>query len=444
MIKITLLFIFILWVFSQYELVPPNQAKLTSLSRITNISSTGRNSLDIPISNHKNINISLTYSSNGFKPYQTESIVGLDWALNAGGYIMQQAVSKYDSYSKGKLYSIYSDQPDYYSYNFLGKSGHFIVNRKNSETDYPVVYSYPRNNWDIKFYDRITSFDDESNNYWDIIDDDGIQYSFRKFTEKTRNNSQDRNSYVPTGSSVILWYIDRVIYPNGSTVTFEYSNIITFNPIPEISVSTQTSHPKENILIRNEVVRPYKIRKLKSINFDDGYKLNLIYDTYDHAERGVVPRLEKVEKMYNSEKIEEIILSYKYEPDKFNRLFLKEIENTNLINSSKSYSYQFSYFNEDYNLPEINLIGRQYGTDFVESYSVPGVDKYNYYNGTTVPRTYENSDYIDTRLASTNSIENVRKGVLKKSYTQLVELQTMNMSKIPLGLIQVLLKQKMV
>lgn len=195
--------------------------------------------------------ITLSYHASGIKVTQKATWVGLGWSLMAGGSIARQirgdedetetygwfnqstpinsfgSVVTYDG--RKNYYESRPDlQPDFFNYNFTGKSGRFL-------------YSRDQKNFVTAPYQPVRITHTSDNNYV-ITDDDGSRYFFtQKFNTTTDNSGLQTH--------VIGWNLTKIISNDGAdSVLFNYEtvtgngdkaadNVLTFNKVYRKNVS---------------------------------------------------------------------------------------------------------------------------------------------------------------------------------------------------------------
>lgn len=231
---------------------------------------TGTVNSEIPLMEYKTRNltvpISLSYSSNGVKVEDVSSWTGLTWNLNAGGVIIRTVKGNPDlklkvipgsSYTaEGMIYpeevieqmlaerdagnalpitlqtyvlraarmqSNFDTEYDIFSYNFLGKSGKFIITSRGE-----VIEA-------SKSALRIEPIGDIIDDGFVITDDQGVQYKFN--TTETTQISNGPDSRNP--SAITSWYLSEIKHPKGDIVTLNYANYST-----SISYNGEQSYTK--------------------------------------------------------------------------------------------------------------------------------------------------------------------------------------------------------
>ncbi len=242
-IFILLLFIHQL-IFSQSsneQLIPnvtppaPESAQLGRFGNYPISHFTGLVNIDIPI--HEvvvkdiRVPIVIKYHPSGIKVTDRAGLVGLGWALQAGGTITRQVMSKPDENPEGYLNSTtiassidtYSEsgllylnevnrgikdtEPDIYSYSIGSMSGKFLFNQGDNYAKVmipynPVKFNYTVNDWDLKF---------------DAFDQYGINYKFDTIFEASSNFNEN----FATRSA---WKISEIISrTKQDTIKFTYT-----------------------------------------------------------------------------------------------------------------------------------------------------------------------------------------------------------------------------
>lgn len=209
--------------------------------------------------------ISLSYHASGIKVAQEASLVGLGWALNAGGVVTRTVRCKddFDS-SSGYLYdnlivpgnpgeSAYSDyvgihlpggevmiadgEPDLFYYNFAGFQGQFIFNKKrvNNKVICEAFSLNPQDNLQIKLIPS------SPNGYpgFRLIDTNGVEYTFSTVELKKSYSDGDVTTElscpITIGADdpdpeyndweeeyISSWYLTSIKLPNNDTIAFSY------------------------------------------------------------------------------------------------------------------------------------------------------------------------------------------------------------------------------
>jgi len=175
-------------------------------------------SLDLPFS--------LGYNSNGYKPNEIASYVGMGWSVQGGGSITRivkdqvdesLTSGRYDNYINNTLVSWsqpflqsvaqkeIDGQPDIYIFNVGGYRGKFILLKGKA-------YLYPQQNIVIEPYNF---------NGFKLTDDNGNVYLFTDI-ETTYQKQMLPGNPVPDHTSA--WYVSKIISADTKdTVTFAYT-----------------------------------------------------------------------------------------------------------------------------------------------------------------------------------------------------------------------------
>ena len=249
---------------------------------------TGKINFSIPIYSLNdpdfNLDISLSYNSEAFKPRKHSGFIGYNWFLNAGGSITREVrnipdeVTRYDIPSatteigmlsfldsaildKEKVFNFDSDlfslctnkdeyrlgnkcdliidyQPDIFHFNFCGYQGVFMIDNEGS----PIVISGDFVDVDLSqtTYNIPTtkSIDPQPNDssHITIKTNDGYTYIFGgelaalEYSLATQNGTCELKQQSPTIST---WHLTKIIAPNQRKITFHYKlisdNLWTFN-----------------------------------------------------------------------------------------------------------------------------------------------------------------------------------------------------------------------
>lgn len=316
---------------------------------------TGSSSINVPIytieSGDISLPITLAYNASGVRVSEEASWVGLGWALNAGGVIsrtimgqndfngnyftsyvpeinstllshpsaddtkMQTSPYLYDFWCNYLIYTSngnlnfreplihpqsYDLEADVYSFNFLGYSGKFIINRNRQ-----VVLAKQDN---IKI-----EFDTPGYNFT-ITDDKGFKFLFSAREWAQRINDP--------ASSISSWYLSKIISPNGRIVQLNYKEETTW-----VTVSGGRSQTyRDGCWVSNGLTdvssdgNSYKNLTLESIDFSNG-KIQFYFDN---------SRIDNV----NAKKLNKITIFRKPSATDSTELY--------------SYNMYYSYFNDTY------------------------------------------------------------------------------------------------
>lgn len=243
----------------------PNAYELTKYSGLSVNHSMGGASASIPVGwvNGKGISVplSLNYNSgNGVKINQIASRAGMNWVLNAGGvitrtvYNLQDETSSwlappanfstknqalYDYLDNASLTGLYDTQPDIFNFEFMGKSGRFIIGPNNNSQVTQLSVS------PLKI---VTNFNNEFTGNWTfrITDELGNQYFFggsqATETSKTYPFSCGKNFDLPIPTA---WYLIGIRSAQGESIWLKYL-AVNFEYLADVSqtmIRTPSSTP---------------------------------------------------------------------------------------------------------------------------------------------------------------------------------------------------------
>ena len=243
----------------------PDAAALGKYGNIPVSTYTGVPNINIPLHNvdYRDIHIpvDLSYHASGITVEEDASWVGLGWVLNCGGVItrtvrggddMQFAKDRYsnistfgyqgypydgDAGSGNFLQNVcvhdIDPEPDLFYFNFLGKSGGFILpNGQDKTLNFVSGTPLKAEKIDIK-YDKV-------NLRWQIKTADGYTYFFKTIeaTETLHGHIQygsgpeamrfdsDTQGFLSYDDIVVSsWYLDKIISPTGVEVNYKYDTV---------------------------------------------------------------------------------------------------------------------------------------------------------------------------------------------------------------------------
>ncbi|MDD5185925.1 MAG: RHS repeat protein [Paludibacter sp.] len=370
---------------------------------------TGKMNFEVPIYRIKDsdfdIPISLTYTSDGFKPAKRSGFVGLDWFLNVGGCITREVYgSPDDSYPvvygeevgnwwaiEGKnftnnewwnfndaLITCYSSlegcngplidghfgdyQQDLFMFNFAGNSGQFMIdNQRNIKTNikgYSVNFS--------SFSKQLTSNIIPNPSEITIQTPDGYMYCFGgdlsalEFSISFEPGVQPNN----TKPTILAWHLTKITAPSGRSVKFNYTQVnITPSDTQKSSPIWQTSKSKKEgnsgqynysalktvVLESIEILdTKQKVEFFKSQETGFSYYYINNYPDYNYP----CYQLDSIQVSYNNQSM----YSYSLKYETYNkRRFLSEFKN-----NDKS-KYNFFYNQCTYPLPDVDTQSDFYG-----------------------------------------------------------------------------------
>jgi hypothetical protein len=395
----------------------PNAASLGKFGDIPVSPYTGTTDVSIPIYTVQakgiSVPVTLSYHTGGIRLSEESGWVGLGWALQAGGMISRTVNDKDDFTGgyynsdlvtpvpevKGKLvphipyqnsiamgtwgyhflcrYFVYTEfgktdffnsfknvfaspasydlEPDTYSFNFLGRSGKFIIGR-----DKKVVLQ-KQENLKIQFASDASFFiitDEQGNNY--IFQD-------KEYSQPAIGGTQHISS----------WLLSKIVTQQKDSVLFNYYSDATFTTIKGDNSETIRIGVagNEGTIYSNDPGTSYSNKTLQTIDYSNA-QLQFTFDAY-RADMQGGKKLNNV-KVYSKDQfgtlkyIKEHQLYYSYfnststDSLEFKRLRLDSVREAS--GSSNLPPYSFSY-----NMPAngLNFCGKHYAS----------VDHWGYFNG---------------------------------------------------------------
>ena len=342
--------------------------------------------------NNLKIPISLSYSSNGIKVDQLATNVGLGWNLNIGGVISRvvrgkpdedrdtqipqniignynsdEAIQYFESYSIGN--SDVDTSVDVFNYNFLGKSGKFVLDENKN-----IVQLEP-NGLKIEMINGFT-----------ITDELGVKYYFSIY-ETTANRNYGQGHDLWSLDVKTAWYLSKVSHPKGDEIYFNYaSDNYTYDSgknqyLKILAPSFQsgcTGSISNGISVSQIGTTMSRISGAKKVTeITNNLTSDKIVVSYKaNPEVNINNLIQKVG-LYNGEGLEIESLNFNYLTTPVNRVFLKEVT---LKDTNKKYS--FKYISPEL-LPERLSFSQ---------------DHWGYYNG-------ENNSYFFPNPSKMNNVE---------------------------------------
>jgi hypothetical protein len=246
------------------DILPPSPSSF-ALTRYGGINlglQTGTAQYSVPIYNIKSrklsLPISLSYSSNGIKVDELASRVGMSWALDAGGAITRTVYDDPDETSTTILppasfdYSMeyynyletvggdaggsYDSAPDFFSFNFAGHSGQFIIQGNRA-------VQLTKSNLRIEIQ---TSGQSNFSGKFKITTPDGIIFYFggvQNSVESSYNSNLGAENCGKSYRTSIdnAWYLSSIVHPDGDVINFTYGALDPYSYPAGISQSKTRS-----------------------------------------------------------------------------------------------------------------------------------------------------------------------------------------------------------
>ncbi len=348
---------------------------------------TGTANVSVPIYTLKikdfSLPISLNYSTNGFKPDEICSRVGIGWNLNAGGVITRIIRGKPDEFdipstqpmdpsdftNPAKYDQLWTylnqlsdpgfpddSQPDEFRFNAGSLSGKFFRLRDGSIMTMP----YENLKVSIGINGALHTIDAIV-----IIDEKGIKYEFGQFNviEKTKTHSSN-SGYLNKQVLATSWFLTQILLPTGDWIKFNYNPVEIHNitgyyeakkmgllPPYEICPNSNCD-VRGRILVYNEFSQvTYDSHFLSSIETSNDEKAYFFYEprpdnSGDKRLIGI-----NIENGYASSYVNKTIKSFSlhyinqfYSPAQINcRYFLQDVTEENVELNAEQHKYIFEY-----------------------------------------------------------------------------------------------------
>lgn len=386
---------------------------------------TGRLNYSVPIYNLSDsdfdLNISIRYNSDGFKPRKNSGYVGLNWFLDAGGCIIREKngladecnyISHGDSANIGMLEyakihplkssdvynfedSIYCQYnynfticgenetdnidylPDIFHFNFCGYSGAFIINNKGNA----VILNGDYVNVDLSGINTIDTLhtlicpQPKLPSSIILTTTDGYQYKFGgDITSVEYNLSVDSqlNFYLQQTPAISTWHLTEITAPNKRKITFFYKSIHDITQKDSIWVVNQYFNKFDHSTSQTKV--KYNVTKeciLDSISVSGQERLSIRFvnsisehrligkknDFYNH-------QLDCVLVHTATDTLKLIAITYEYKSDPNNNYYWRFLKSIHTIGFGK---YQFLY-NHTSTYPSLNDNINSQANDIVDIY----------------------------------------------------------------------------
>jgi hypothetical protein len=366
------------------RIIPPSPTA-TALAKFGDIPVsyyTGIPNINIPIYTAKNndisVPISLSYHAGGIKVEEEAAWVGLGWSLSCGGVItrmvrgmddipphglmtgfpdsyLPSSIDPYNFYSKPTDNNQYNydldhlnsailgdedTEPDVFVYNFNGRSGKFILNKRANVSMplVPVILSQE----DIKIE---VSFSSETSNYqWVITDENGTKYFFSTVESSISRTGMaddeelaDMNAFEGTPDEVVSsWYLDKIVSSTGDEILFSYVS------------SYPTGRGTKKIISRSQIKK--HVTELHgavscTVPMNEFFYFSTYTEIHDVYLKEITFPNGKIEfNTSNREDIEPV-------PNSFNLSYAKKLDSINIYSGSnnaytllKKYLFDYSYF----------------------------------------------------------------------------------------------------
>jgi hypothetical protein len=219
--------------------------------------------------------LKLTYASNGLRPNEEASNVGLGWTLQGGGTIVRTIRGMDDLYHGGGAigytslgitpdtwwYNYYTSgivwendnlvaqglvdfEPDIFIASFLGRSIKFILKMKSQNNGQIGCILLEKSDLKIRVISNTGSLGQYRDDIgFEITDEAGIRYTFRTTEHSTTRSYSAQCSASPSGTgscpiptllnnpteaadinTTMAWQLDLIEFPNHEQVTFEYDS----------------------------------------------------------------------------------------------------------------------------------------------------------------------------------------------------------------------------
>jgi hypothetical protein len=294
------------------DILPPSPSSF-ALTRYGGINlglQTGTAQYSVPIYNIKSrklsLPISLSYSSNGIKVDELASRVGMSWALDAGGAISRTVYDDPDETSTTILppasfdYSMeyynyletvggdaggnYDSAPDFFSFNFAGHSGQFIIQGNRA-------IQLTKSNLRIEIQ---TSGQSNFSGKFKITTPDGIMFYFggaQNSVESSYNSSLGAENCGKSYRTSIdnAWYLSSIVHPDGDVINFTYGALEPYSYPASISQS-KTRSPLGIIDCGGTTVRVEDTNCLNQITTNAVYLKKISFSKESYVEFIYAPR----------------------------------------------------------------------------------------------------------------------------------------------------------
>ncbi|MBK7885367.1 MAG: hypothetical protein IPJ81_17465 [Chitinophagaceae bacterium] len=223
-------------------------------------------------------------------------------------------------------------EPDEFQFNFLGKQGTFIIPKNSSFTGGPVkVLTKPQSNLDVQLYQTAMPFGIKTDLGKIVItDDNGIQYWFTELQTTIKKKSKvisDSSKFIPNIGTekfyhyeydlvfdyyVTDWALTKIIDLNSKEeINLEYEYFFAQIKSPEVLTSYISSSTRDYYWDDKNMLKGDQ-KRLKSISFSNGDKVNFEYSTQSRCDSIWDKALQKIRIKNNSGNEIEYGLNYVY------------------------------------------------------------------------------------------------------------------------------------
>lgn len=342
----------------------PEAGKYEIYGKNTLNSSRGIPNINIPI-HQLNIDgvtipITLNYNCNGVKVDEIPSAVGLNWFINAGGYISRDIRGYADELQSYGLFNnsltpqnwynnpdcdidqtnfkdaangAYDLLSDIFSYNFLNINGSFYFDKNR------VCYKDLINGLKIEFWDKRTITDEFGNQY--IFGGDSYSEEVNGITTwpEINPNNESRNVSATTG-----WRLKKIITKNGREINFNYIKYqFSYQYVSGTSARKKVYPYSSEAYSQTQIFTSCStaISLLSSISVDNEVKVEFNYEedsTLDIWKK----KLSSIH-VHGKANDQPRIYQFSYGKNNGNRLQLESIEEQNYDGSAKAQKYIFLY-----------------------------------------------------------------------------------------------------
>ena len=225
----------------------PNVASLQKFSDIPMNYASGIPNISIPLHQAQGIKlelpISISYNASGIKVDERTGLIGLGWALNAGGVISRTMYGLPDDDPDGYYYNgedVYKYVNEYYT--FSGREHFEQLVIEGYQDSRPDVFNINMPGINIKFmfdkdgnvlqmpYSNLIvepAFSNGKIVEWVVKDESGITYTFdvaETSTVSTINRSGTMGGMASSHSYVSSWYLSEIKNYTGEIITLDYTS----------------------------------------------------------------------------------------------------------------------------------------------------------------------------------------------------------------------------